>query len=205
MQISENSPAWVGFQILASQPEGPWEVLPLNPIFDQNAAPYHRQFRWAIDNEHTPLLRLLLDITSRGFKKLWGRRGVSGGSLLQVAAKHGRVTVTQFLLGERINTNFKDDTGRTALSWAAGNGHELVVKLLLAKNDVDVNLKDRNKRAALSWAVMGGHEGVVKLLLAKDGIDVNLRTYSGYSALSLAAQSGREAVVKLLRDSGAEY
>ena len=60
--------------------------------------------------------------------------------------------------------------GQTPLSWAAQNGHEAVVKLLLEKG-ADVESKSSNGRTPLSWAAENGHEAVVKLLLEK-GADV---------------------------------
>ena len=54
--------------------------------------------------------------------------------------------------------------GQTPLSWAAENGHEAVVKLLLARDGVDPESKDNSGRTPLSWAAEKGHEAVVKLL-----------------------------------------
>ena len=38
-----------------------------------------------------------------------------------------------------VNPNISDMVARTALSWAAGNGHEGIVKLLLERKDIDPN------------------------------------------------------------------
>jgi ankyrin repeat protein len=65
-------------------------------------------------------------------------------------------------------SSLKDEYGRTPLLWAAENGHEAVVKLLLDK-DADIESKDKNDRTPLSWAAKKAHEAVVKLLLDKNG------------------------------------
>ena len=51
-----------------------------------------------------------------------------------------------------------------SLSWAAQNGHEAVVKLLLETGRGDVDSKDDYNQTPLSWAARHGHEAVVKLL-----------------------------------------
>ena len=55
---------------------------------------------------------------------------------------------------------------QTALLWAAEEGHEAVVKLLLEKG-AEIEAKDQYGQTALSWATTQGHETIVKLLLEK--------------------------------------
>jgi ankyrin repeat protein len=47
---------------------------------------------------------------------------------------------------------------------AAMNGHEAVVKLLLATGNVDLDSKSNSGWTPLSWAAARGHEAMVKLL-----------------------------------------
>lgn len=125
-----------------------------------------------------------------------------------------------------------DTAGRTPLHWAAINGHDKVVKLLLG-GDADMHQRDglnftpmdlaidfgnievvtllmkdeRCEEHSGKWmemAAIGGHKELVDLLL-KRGADVNaLSPNSEYgSALHAAAYEGHMEVVKLLLASSA--
>ena len=72
----------------------------------------------------------------------------------------------KLLLEKGAELETKDKYGQTPLSWAAGNGHEAVVKLLLEKG-AELETKAKYGRTPLSWAAGNGHEAVVKLLLEK--------------------------------------
>ena len=106
----------------------------------------------------------------------------------------------------------KGQYGRTPLSWAAGNGYEAMVKLLLEKGadletkaSIDPDLKDsQSGRTPLSWAAGNGHEAMVKLLLETGKVDVESQDKNGRTPLSWATGNGHEAVVKLLLEKGAE-
>jgi len=119
-----------------------------------------------------------------------------------LAAYFGLKGVMLSLLNNGHYPNSRDSNGLTPLSWAARNGREAVVKLLLATPGVDINSKSTGKyeggRTALSFAAEKGHEAVVKLLLAAPGVDINSKDSNRRTALSFAAENGHEAVVKLL-------
>ena len=111
--------------------------------------------------------------------------------------------VMDFLLIEDKGAAIKAEckNGGTPLSWAAGSGHEAVVRLLLEKGAA-VEAEDNGGRTPLSWAAGSGREAVVRLLLEK-GAAIEAKDNGGRTPLSLAAGNGHEAVVRLLLEKGA--
>lgn len=139
---------------------------------------------------------------------------------VHLAAYFGLEKIMIVLLSQRHNPDPNNKQEQTPLSWAAKNGHEAVVALLLEKDGVDPDSKDEIGRTPLSWAASNGHEAVVKLLLTKSGsnpefkdtdhgrtqvfwaarpkVDLDFSDKNGRTPLSWAAENGHEAVVKLL-------
>ena len=94
-----------------------------------------------------------------------------------------------------------DEYGRTLLSFAAGEGHEDIVKLLL-KIGGDPEIKDgKSGRAPLWWAAQNGHEAVVKLLLETRKVEADPMDKYGQTPLWCATQNGHEAITKLLLET----
>jgi ankyrin repeat protein len=60
----------------------------------------------------------------------------------------------------------KDNSGGTALHWAAGDGHEEVVGVLLDMG-ADIGVRDGHGETALYWVARNAHDGVVGMLLEK--------------------------------------
>jgi ankyrin repeat protein len=63
----------------------------------------------------------------------------------------------------------KDNSNRTPLLCAAGNGHGAVAKVLLDKG-ADTEAKDNSNQTPLLCAARYGHEAVAKVLL-DNGVD----------------------------------
>lgn len=130
-----------------------------------------------------------------------------GRSPLSWAAQRGNTKVVEWLLGKSADPNSKATAifmdGCTPLWFAAQNGHDAVVRALVAKDGVDSDSKIVDGQTPLSRAARNGHEAVVKLLL-DHGAEINSNDNNGRKPLSLAARDGHEAVVELLLDRDAE-
>ena len=95
-----------------------------------------------------------------------------------------------------VNPDSADKSGRTPLSWAAGNGRKEFVELLLNQSYVNPNRPDKNGRSPLSWAAKNGHEDIVGMLLQGNGAHPNTADESGQTPFPFAAGSGCGRVVQ---------
>ena len=109
-----------------------------------------------------------------------------------------RKLVTALLNAKGCAINRGDCGGNTPLLWAAKNGHDEVVELLLCRKDIDPDRPDNKSDSPLSWAAENGHEGVVRLLLERDDVDPNRPDENDRTPLGCASSRGNEGVAKLL-------
>ena len=106
--------------------------------------------------------------------------------------------IVAVLLAAKADPNLRDRGGRTALMFAANEGHEQIVARLLAAK-ADPNLQAKLGQTALMFAAELGNKQIVARLLAAKA-DPNLKTFTGkwrglrkgerqrYTALMFAAR-----------------
>ena len=101
--------------------------------------------------------------------------------------------------GDDADINVKDKSvGWTPLMWAAGGGHEAIVRLLIEKEDIEINAKAKDGRTPLSVAAAIGHEAIVQMLISRDDVDVNAKDNHGIVPMAVATMMGHEAIAHLL-------
>ncbi|KAF4987274.1 hypothetical protein FGRMN_10460 [Fusarium graminum] len=85
------------------------------------------------------------------------------------------------------------------VDWAARNGNEEVVKILLADRRVDFNPK--LPRTPLAFAIDRGCAKIVEVLLDAGRADLNMEDENGETVLMTAAKAGNTTIVKVLLDA----
>ncbi|EFO62866.1 Kinase, NEK [Giardia lamblia P15] len=118
--------------------------------------------------------------------------GVSGWTILMYASCIGDVELAAHNLHE---VKRKDDTGMTALMWAAMHGHHELVELLV---EHEHGILDKDGNTAMMWASQNGHSKSVSLLL---DYEKGMKNSKGMTSLMLGAAAGHLAVAQILLDA----
>jgi len=88
--------------------------------------------------------------------------------------------------------------GDSPLAWAARNGHEEVVKMLLGREEVDPDEPNNYGQTPLFHATAEGNEEVVKILIGREEVNPDYQGDNGRTPLSYAAGEGRERTMEVL-------
>ena len=124
---------------------------------------------------------------------------------LMAAALAGREEIVTLLLSQdKIEINFQDCNGYTALMNACAYGYTIIVKKLLdAGAKPNIKSSGDDQTTALHLACSQGHEEVVKQLLEYNYTDPNISLRDGSTPLMTAIYFKYYKIVKLLLQSGA--
>lgn len=115
---------------------------------------------------------------------------------LHLAAYFGLENAARLLLDTN-RADMKDSHGRTPLSYAADNGHEGVVRLLLDIDKAYADSEDTFCRTPLSYAVRKCYKDVLKMLLVTGKVDIISKNKHGRPPL-LVTRGGYDKILKLL-------
>ncbi|KAJ4141791.1 hypothetical protein NW768_001009 [Fusarium equiseti] len=91
---------------------------------------------------------------------------------------------------------------RLAISRAAREGHERLVRQLMTRRDTADLLADEQGRTALSYAAEAGQELVIRSIISGARIKPDARDIDGLSALWYAVYHGHRSCAKLLLQKG---
>ena len=122
-----------------------------------------------------------------------------GASLLLWAAGAGQLDMAKLLIVRGCSPDFcqrgkRGFQGRTALHWAARNGHLDMVVYLTQEHKVCLDAKTVDGTTAFCWAAWQGHEHIMKYLHAQ-GCDVSSVNSFGCNAALWAAQGSGSAQI----------
>lgn len=83
---------------------------------------------------------------------------------LWISAANGHFKIVQILFRiKTVDVNAKCIFGRSFIFWAAAQGYENIVRLLLTAG-ADRTLEDINEKTPLSMAKKNGHDKIAKML-----------------------------------------
>lgn len=115
----------------------------------------------------------------------------NGDTALMIACFKGNKAAVEALLAKGAEVN---RPGWTPLHYAAANGHNDIVKLLLDKSAY-IDAESPNKTTPMMMAARGGHIYTVKLLL-DEGADATLRNELGMTAIDFAARHNHKDIAE---------
>ena len=118
------------------------------------------------------------------------------------ATKADDLTTTEVMLVRGHNVDVRDENDRTSLFFAAIQGNEDFVDLLLRFNP-KVDSVDKFGSTPLYYAAAGNYVGVIAALAGK-GADINIQNRQGLTPLMIAASAGHLAAVQALLDLKAD-
>ncbi len=122
---------------------------------------------------------------------------------LYSAVKSGDLkTVIALVEEDKIDVNFRNYYGSTALYYASAKGQIKVVRYLVEKAKADINTKNNLGLTPLHYACEKGQIKVVRYLVEKAKADINAKSNTGLTPLHYACEEGAiEVVIYLVEEA----
>jgi len=148
---------------------------------------------------HDQSWRVLLALTDMRSVRL-DATDAKGTNALMYAALHGEMSIVRRLIEREAQVN---KTGWTPLHFAASNGHDEVVSVLL-EHHAYIDAESPNRTTPLMMAARMKHPSTVRLLL-QEGADPTPVNQSGMSAADYARNSGDQALSASLAEAAEAF
>ncbi len=117
--------------------------------------------------------------------------------LIQATIRGDKLKVSDILINELQDIDAKDNSGTTALIYAAQLGNREIL-VLLCEAGANVNIQDVNGQSALMYAAMNGYIDIVQTLV-QWGAKTELKNNVGYTALDYAKQKNQFLIEENLK------
>jgi ankyrin repeat protein len=125
-----------------------------------------------------------------------------GSPPLSFATTIANVQTVAYLLDHGAHIDTEDESGDTAIMWAAFDDKKETFRLLLNRG-ADINHQNKSGHTALMLAIINGHLNYVKPLLQR-GAKVGIRDEVGKTALQWAREDYHPDIIRLLQKAGAK-
>ncbi|XP_014469213.1 PREDICTED: uncharacterized protein LOC106741590 isoform X2 [Dinoponera quadriceps] len=181
--------------------------------FEEKRAPYRKQS--AVHEAKIYRKGVLQDRAREGTTKTkvppsWETPSGGPTALLRAAREADDTGLKEIVAQARkvglkgMDVNVVDSSGRTAISYMAGNGASTMLELALSFEGVDPNLPDNEGNTPLHFAAQAGQTECLNILLQRcPDIEVDARNTLGFTPLMKAALQGRTKCAKILLFAGA--
>ena len=123
--------------------------------------------------------------------------------LLKFSKKGDKEKVLEILNNPKVNINYKNENGWTALHYACDEGNLKIVEILI-KAHIDINIKNNDKKTALHLSAFRGYFDITKILI-DNGADLNALDNEKNLAIHLCALNGHNELLSYLLEKKYSY
>ena len=119
------------------------------------------------------------------------------------ACKNNQLSVIKLLVAKKLNINYRDNFGKTALTYSGLRGNIDAIKTLLSSG-ADANICDDFANSLLHHVVFSGNKEAIKFVLGNTNIDIDAKNMYGDTALLVAVDKFDKDAVEILLREGAK-